>query len=222
MRLAASSWPARGRQRLLDAQRRYPDLQIRVCDVADDASRKALAADMAAHFPKLNILVNNAGVQRDIDLTLGADELLAGDNEIRINLEAPIVLTALLVPLLAHNPPAAPVNVSSGLGFVPMANMPVYCASKAGMHAFSMAVSVQLARLGMKVFEVVPPMVDTALNPAGRAGRKAGLGPDEFVAAVMPALEGDTPEIGYGMTAGFAGASRSELDAHFARMNARS
>lgn len=216
---------ARGRQRLLDAQRRHPDLQIRVCDVADDASRKALAADMAAHFPKLNILVNNAGVQRDIDLTRGAGELLAGDNEIRINLEAPIVLTALLVPLLARNPPATLVNVSSGLGFVPMANMPVYCASKAGMHAFSMAMRVQLARLGVKVFEIVPPMVDTALNPAGRTrrgGHKAGLGPDAFVAAVMQGLADDTPEIGYGMTARLAGASRSELDAHFARMNARS
>lgn len=67
---------------------------------------------------------------------------------------------------------AAPlINVSSGLGFVPMAMMPVYCASKSGLHAFSLAMRVQLARLGFKVFEIVPPMVDTALNPAGRAKR---------------------------------------------------
>ena len=105
-----------------------------------------------------------------------------------------------------------------------MANMPVYCASKAGMHAFSLAIRVQLAKLGVKVFEIVPPMVDTDLNPAGRAKRggfKAGLGPEELVGAVMQGLANATPEIGYGMTAGYAAASRAELDRRFAEMNAR-
>jgi uncharacterized oxidoreductase len=179
---------------------------------------------MADRFPQLNIFVNNAGVQRDIDLTHGVEEFLAGDNEIRVNLEAPIILSALLIPLLARNPQPAIINVSSGLGFVPMANMPVYCASKAGMHAFCMTMRVQLDKLGMKVFEVVPPMVDTALNPVGRAKRggfEAGLGPQEFVAAVMRGLENDVPEIGYGMTAGYSQASRADLDRRFAEMNAR-
>ena len=66
-------------------------------------------------------------------------------------------------------------------------------------------------------------MVDTALNPAGRAkrgGYKAGLGPEEFVAAVMRGLANDTPEIGYGMTAGYTKASREEFDRRFAEMNA--
>jgi uncharacterized oxidoreductase len=214
---------ARGEQRLIEARRKHPDLHVRVCDVADDTARKGLAAFIAERFPALNILVNNAGVQRDIDLTGGVDEFLAGDNEVRVNLEAPIILSALLIPLLAKNPQPALINVSSGLGFVPRANMPVYCASKAGLHAFSMAMRVQLARLGVKVFEIVPPMVDTALNPRGRAkrgGERAGLGSDEFVAAVMQGLASDTPEIGYGMTAGFIGASRAELDRHFAEMNA--
>lgn len=52
--------------------------------------------------------------------------------------------------------------------------MLVYCASKAGMHAFSMAMRVQLGKLGVRVFEIVPPMVDTALNPLGRARRIQG------------------------------------------------
>jgi uncharacterized oxidoreductase len=214
---------ARSQQRLIDAQRKHPDLHVRVCDVADDKARKDLAAFVADRFPKLNVLVNNAGVQRDIDLTNGVGEFLAGENEIRVNLEAPIVLSALLIPLLARNPQPALINVSSGLGFVPMAHMPVYCASKAGMHAFSMAMRVQLRKLGVKVFEIVPPMVDTALNPAGRAkrgGHGAGLGPEEFVAAAMRGLENDTPEIGYGMTADFAKACRAELDRRFTQMNA--
>jgi uncharacterized oxidoreductase len=214
---------ARGQQRLIEAQRKHPDLHVRVCDIADDKARRDLAAFVADRFPKLNVLVNNAGVQRNIDLTTGVEEFLAGDNEIRVNLEAPILLSALLIPLLARNPHPALINVSSGLGFVPMAHMPVYCASKAGMHVFSMVMRVQLAKLGVKVFEIVPPMVDTALNPAGRAmrgGYKAGLGPEEFVAAVMRGLENDKPEIGYGMTADFATASRAELDRRFTEMNA--
>ncbi len=143
---------------------------------------------MANEFPELNVLVNNVGVQRDIDLTKGVDEFLAGENEIRVNLEAPIILSALLIPLLIRNLRSALINVSSGLGLVPMARMPVYCASKAGMHAFYIAMRVQLGKTGVKVFEIVPPMVDTALNPGGRAKRggfRAGLGPEEFVAAVM-------------------------------------
>jgi short-subunit dehydrogenase involved in D-alanine esterification of teichoic acids len=73
------------------------------------------------------------------------------------------------------------------------------------------------------VFEIVPPMIDTALNPAGRAkrgGYKAGLGPEEFVAAAMQGLADDKPEIGYAMTAAYATASRAELDRRFAEMNA--
>jgi uncharacterized oxidoreductase len=215
---------ARGERRLIEAQERHPDLHTRVCDVADPEARRALAAFMTDRFPQLNILVNNAGVQRDIDLTHGVEEFFAGDNEIRVNLEAPIILSGMLIPLLARNPAPALINLSSGLGFVPMANMPVYCASKAGMHAFSMAMRVQLGKLGMKVFEIVPPMVDTALNPLGRAKRggfKARLGAKEFVIAVMLGLENDLPEIGYGMTAGFSRASRAELDRQFAEMNAR-
>lgn len=208
--------------RLGEAKRKYPALQTLVCDVADEGARRRLASDVAARFPALNVLVNNAGVQRDIDLTRGIDEFLDGENELRINLEAPIVLSGLLVPLLAKNPTPALINVSSGLGFVPMANMPVYCASKAGLHAFTMTMRVQLRRLGIKVFEIVPPMVDTNLNPAGRAkrgGRMAGLGSQEFVAAVMQGLANDIPEIGFGMTAGYAKASRADLDRLFARVN---
>lgn len=195
---------ARGEARLLEAQRAHPKLHVRVCDVADETARNELAAFVAERFPALNVLVNNAGVQRDIDFTSGIDDFLAGENEIRVNLEAPIVLTALLVPLLAKNPQPALINVSSGLAFHTMAEMPVYCASKAGVHAFSVAMRAQLARLGVKVFEVIPPMVDTALNPAGRAkrgGHVAGLCPEEFVAAVMRDLRNDVPVIGYGMTA---------------------
>lgn len=209
-------------QRLQQARTRHPELHIRRCDVADERDRCDLVKWITERLPDLNVLVNNAGVQRDIDFTRGIGEFLAGENEIRINLEAPIVLSGLLIPLLAANRDPAIVNVSSGLGFVPAARMPVYSASKAGMHAYSLAIRRQLAEIGIKVFEIVPPAVDTELNPAGRAKRgnfRPELGPQEFVAAAMQDLERDVHEIGYGMSAGFVRASRSELDASFERMN---
>jgi len=75
----------------------------RVCDVSNEEDRRRLLEWTAAHLPGLNILVNNAGVQRDIDFTKGIDDFLAGENEIRVNLEAAIILTGLFVPLLAKN-----------------------------------------------------------------------------------------------------------------------
>lgn len=213
----------RSEKRLKEARAAHPELHIRVCDVSKDEDRASLLQWVKDRFPGLNVLVNNAGVQRDIDFTHGLGEFLAGENEIRLNLEAPVFLTGMFAPLLAKNRGTL-INVSSGLGFIVAAGMPVYSASKAGMHAFTMAMRAQLARVGVKVFEIVPPAVDTNLNPQGRARRggfKAGLGAKEFVAAVMQGLEQGLPEIGYGMTAGLSRASRADLDRAFQQMNAR-
>lgn len=213
---------ARHEAGLAAVRERHPAIRTAVCDVGEAEDRTALAAWAVETLPGLNVLVNNAGVQRDIDFTAGPGPFLAGQNEIHINLEAPIVLAALLIPTLARNRPSAIVNVSSGLGFVPAARMPVYSASKAGVHAWSMALRRQLEPVGIEVFEVVPPAVDTHLNPEGRAARggfKPDLRPDVFVAAVMQQLEAGKPEIGYGMTAGYAHASRADLDWAFEQMN---
>ena len=214
----------RRKDRLLEAQKKHPEFHIKVCDVAEEKDRIALVEWISSKFSKLNILVNNAGVQRDIDFTKGIDEFMAGENEVRINLEAPIILTGLLIPFLAGKLEAAIINVSSGLGFVPAAKMPIYSATKAGLHAFSMALRHQLLKSGIKVFEVVPPAVDTELNPEGRAKRgnfKVDLKPELFVDAVMKGLKNNIFEIGYGMTEGHLKASREDLDKSFQQMNSR-
>jgi uncharacterized oxidoreductase len=214
----------RREERLLEAQKKHQEFHIKVCDIADEAERRTLVEWIFSNFSNLNILVNNAGVQRDIDFTKGISEFLSGENEIKINLEAPIVLSGLFIPYLTGKKEAAIINVSSGLGFIPAARMPVYSASKAGMHAFSMALRHQLLKVGIKVFEVVPPAVETELNPEGRAKRgnfKVDLMPEEFVAAVMKGFKNDIFEIGYGMTEGLIKASREDLDKSFQQMNSR-
>jgi uncharacterized oxidoreductase len=211
-------------ERLAEVRARHPEIDARRCDVAGDEDRRQLLGWAEASLPGLNVLVNNAGIQRDVDFTQGIADFLSGDNELRINLEAPIMLSGLFVPLLSKHQGAAIINVSSGLGFVPAARMPVYSAAKAGMHAYSMALRHQLSAVGIKVFEVVPPAVDTELNATGRAKRpgfKAGVSPAQFVAAVMQGLEHDVREIGFGMTAEFIHASRADLDERFRQMNSR-
>ena len=214
----------RREERLHEAQRKHPEFHVKVCNVAEDADRRALVEWTTDNFKHLNILVNNAGVQRDISFAQGIAEYLSGENEIAINLEAPIILSGMLIPHLAGNQGAAIVNVTSGLGFVPAARAPVYSATKAAMHAFSMALRHQLMKLGIKVYEVVPPAVDTDLNPEGRARRgnfKVDLKPNEFVDAVMKGLRNDVFEFGYGFTEGSIRASREELDRSFQQMNSR-
>lgn len=214
----------RRESRLVEAQKKHPEFHIKACDVAREADRNALFDWIQANFNKTNILINNAGVQRDIDFTKGIAEFLAGDSEIKINLEAPILLSGMFVPFLVGKKEAAIINVSSGLGFVPAAKMPVYSATKAALHAFSMALRFQLKAQGIKVFEVVPPAVDTELNSEGRAKRggfRANLTPEVFVTAVMEGLKKDAFEIGYGMSEGFVKAGRAELDQYFQNMNSR-
>lgn len=212
----------RRRDRLMEAQKKHPELNIMTCDIASDEDRIKLIDWISANFTNLNILVNNAGIQREIDFTKGIRDFLSGDDEIAINLSAPIILTGLFVPVLTGKENAAVVNISSGLGFIPSARTPVYSATKAGMHAFSMALRYQLAKTGIKVFEIIPPAVDTELNPEGRAKRgyfKVDLKPDAFVEGVMKSFKEDVYEIGYGMTEDLIKANREDLDKSFTRMN---
>lgn len=212
----------RSEERLQAARRRHPALHPKVADLSDAVGCQGLALWVADRYERVNVLVNSAGIQRDIDFTAGAGDLLGGQNEVRINLEAPILLSGLMVPLIAGKRPAAIINVSSGLGFVPAARMPVYSATKAGLHAFSMALRHQLAPLGIQVFEVVPPAINTELNREGRAHRRSqriDLEPAEFVAVVMADLEADVPEIGYGFSADVIRASRTEIDRRFEQLN---
>jgi len=213
----------RRENRLAEAQSRIPGLRTFVCDLSVAEGRRALHEFVRESFPGVNVLINNAGIQRNVDFRNGPADLESGENEIRINLEAPVFLTALFVPLLQGKENAYIVNVSSGLGFVPMAATPVYCATKAAIHSFSMTLRVQLVTLGIKVLEVIPPAVESELNPQGRAGRPRGalglVDVHEYAASVLKGLRDDVPEIGYGYTQDMMNASRAELDTRFRMMN---
>lgn len=192
---------SRREDRLREAQSRLPGVHIRVCDLSDREDQKRLYDWAVDRFPALNILVNNAGIQSDIDLTRGVEEILDGDSEIAINLEVPILLAARFIPHLARQPGAAIMNVSSGLIFRPAAGVPIYCATKAALHVYSQLLRQQLAASPIQVFELIPPMVDTELNKEGRDKRGQpyrGITVAEYVATVVEGLAKDQLEIRYG------------------------
>ena len=198
----------RREDRLAQAAGELRGLRTFRCDVADPGDRSALFQYVNANFPGTNILINNAGIQRDIDLTKGLSNLDGGDSEIRINFEAPVYLSALFTPLLAGRENAVIVNISSGLAFMAERafGMPVYCATKAALHAFSLAQRKQLAPLGIRVVEIIPPMVESELNMESRRKRNMLKSPnmmtsDEFVAKALAKMEQGEDEISIAMAA---------------------
>jgi len=192
----------RREDRLAQAANELQGIYTIPCDVANPDDRQALLRYMSESFPQMNILINNAGIQRDIDLTKGIDELDSGDSEIRINFEAPVYLSALFTPLLAGKENATIVHVSSGLAFMVerAARAPIYCATKAGLHAFSIAQRIQLEPLGIRVVEIIPPMVESELNREGRRKRNMLKSPymmtaDDFVEKTFAKMEQGIDEI---------------------------
>jgi uncharacterized oxidoreductase len=206
----------RRQDKLREAQQRYPALHVAVADLARADQRTALFDWIVDAFPTLNVLVNNAGIQRPVSL-LDAEPWSATREEIAINLEAPIHLSRLFVPHIANQNGPAILNVTSGLSFVPLARVPVYCATKAAVHSFTLSLRHQLRDTAISVIEIVPPAVDTDLGGPGL--HTFGTNVDEFADAVMGRIAAGEIEVGYGFAEQTRRASREELDAAFDRMN---
>lgn len=187
---------------LKEVKEKYPKLHIFKADIAHIDERKKLVNWATQNFPKLNILLNNAGIQREF-LMQDEDvaEKFATENEIEINLTAPIHLTMLLLSHLKKQPNPAIINVSSGLAYVPVAIMPVYCATKAALQSFTKSMRYQLRNENIKVFEVSPPVVDTDLDNGARDRRgqtNKGLKPAVVAEDTLKGLENDTFDIAVG------------------------
>lgn len=207
----------RREDKLKEAQSQFPQLHTIVADVAIEADRVRLFEEVTRRFPALNVLVNNAGIQRRMQL-LGNDEpWSAHRQEIAINLDAPIHLSMLFLPHLAKQQDPAIVNVTSGLAFAPLAIAPIYSATKAGLHSFTLSMRHQLADTPIRVVEIVPPAVNTDLGGAGLHTWGADL--NEFTDSIMARMAAGELEIGFGTSEERRNASRAELDEFFSRMN---
>lgn len=209
----------RSQSALEKAKAEVPAIVTRVCDVADTDSRRAMVEWLKAEYPTLNVVINNAGVQVRRDFTADP-EIGTLDQEVAINLTAPIHLIAELLPTLRQQEQACIINVSSGLAFSPMADVPVYCATKAAVHSFTLSLRHQLKSTGIRVVEVAPPIVDTGLGGKTRSGGTANqmmVTPEDFATEALSQLEADKDEVLVGVSA----KTRELGEAMFERMNSR-
>ena len=163
-----------------------PGMTSLTLDIENPANIRSLAAHLAAHFPALNVLINNAGIMRVEKLQAQQDDLADAEVTIATNLLGPIRLTAALLPLLQKQPYSAIMNVSSGLAFVPLALTPTYCATKAAIHSYTQSLRYQLRGSTTEVLELVPPYVATDLLNGASDPRAMPL--DKFIMEVMEIL----------------------------------
>ncbi len=144
------------------AKKAVPEVATYRSDVSRIEDIESLYTAVTKDHPDLNVLVNNAGVMRTINLH--KEETLQDiTREIDINLHGPIRMVAKFLPWLKKRPHAAIVNVSSGLAFVPLPTAPVYCATKAALHSYTRSLRVQLKKTNVTVFELCPPATETDL-----------------------------------------------------------
>ncbi|HEX4693928.1 SDR family oxidoreductase [Sphingomonas sp.] len=178
------------RQEALDAAAAgCPDMHVMTLDVESAEGVTDFGKRVLAAHPALNVLINNAGIMRFEALDRPRD---LGDAEATIatNLLGPVRLIDALVEHLIAQPDAAIVNVTSGLAFVPLVDTPTYCATKAAIHSYTLALREALKHR-VEVIELAPPAVQTGLTP-GQETRPGYQPLDEFADEVM-ALLGQQP-----------------------------
>ncbi|WP_027091595.1 SDR family oxidoreductase [Cohnella thermotolerans] len=203
---------------LQQAKEKFPGIITRVCDLTVESERAALFDWVTANYPQVNVLINNAGIQQRFNV-LKAE---AKDNwryfgqEITTNIEAPFHLSMLFAPFFAAKGEAAIINVTSGLAFTPLAIAPIYSATKAALHSFTMSLRHQLSATSIEVIEVAPPAVNTDLGGTGL--HTIGEPLDAFADGIFKGLEEGKTEIGYGTSVSRLRMSRDEIDEYAEKM----
>jgi len=172
-----------------------PGMDCLLLDVEDGDAIRAFGTTVSTKYPGLNVLINNAGIMRAEDLREQLGDVSTAEATIRTNLLGPIRLTAALLPVLMAQPRATIINVTSGLAFVPRADSPTYCATKAAIHSYTQSLRYQLKDTSIQVIEIIPPYVQTDM--AGPKVDPRAMPLRDFIAETMQILETlpDTGEI---------------------------
>jgi uncharacterized oxidoreductase len=165
----------------------HPGLDTVQVDITDAASIESAAKQVLARHPDLNVLVAMAGIMRIEDWHEPGSFLDSAEAVMTTNVLGPIRLIAAFIEHLRAQPDATIMTVSSGLAFTPLAVTPSYNASKAAIHMLSESIRLQLADTSVRVIELEPPSVRTALLP-GQDDSEFAMPLDEFVAEVVALL----------------------------------
>jgi uncharacterized oxidoreductase len=162
-------------------------------DLSNAAGVDALVAELGER--RFDVLINNAGQLIDHDFRKGSPDPDAADEGIYSNLQAPIRLITAMVAMLKARPEAAIVNVTSGLAIAPASRQPIYCATKAGLRSYTLALRQQLADTKIRVIEALPPVVDTQMNADNAMSKMPA---EECARQIVSAIENNRDEANIG------------------------
>jgi uncharacterized oxidoreductase len=164
-----------------------PGMSWMVLDIEQASGIRSFVPELLAQFPKLNVVINNAGIMRPERLQDEPDASLeTAEAIVATNLLGPIRLTTALIPHFKQQPNSTIINVSSGLAFVPLAVTPTYCATKAAIHSYTQSLREQLKATKIEVLEIIPPYVQTELMGGAEDPRAMPL--KDFIAETMALL----------------------------------
>ena len=185
--------------KLEQTKKQLPGIYTIQSDVSKPDAIQQLYQQVVRQFPRLNILINNAGEMRKINLHDTPTDLLDLTRELTTNLLGPIWMVQQFLPHLKQQPTAAILNVTSGLALVPFPLSPIYGASKAGLRSYTQSLRVQLKNTTVKVFDLVAPAANTPLNDkflkVEGFDPKTMMEPDKLIEAAIKGLQSDTYEI---------------------------
>ena len=171
-----------------------PGMKSIELNVEDPASIASVAATLIAEYPKLNVLINNAGIMKADDAGGVMDDAQMV-SILTTNLMGPIRVTSALIEHLKAQPEATVMHVTSGLAFVPLAMTSVYCATKAAIHSYAMSQRYLLKGTNERVLEIAPPWVQTELMGPQQASEPRAMPLKEFIDETIQVLGTDADEI---------------------------
>jgi len=203
----------RRKEVLKEVSNKFPAVITKVCDLSEESGRSELYHWIAEHHSDLNVLINNAGIQNWVDISDNSFYERA-KNEIEINVIAPLHLTSLFTELKSLE---TVINVTSGLAFVPLTKVPVYCATKSFFHSFTLSLRYLLKSKNIEIIELIPPALNTDLGGKGLHSEHPSVG--DFIEAIFQQLEEGKNELTFGYSEMLSKATPAEIQGMFKRMN---
>lgn len=198
------------RESVLDeVKAKFPSVITKVCDLSIEEERIELFKWISENHPDLNVLINNAGIQKWVSVT-DADFYESMKIELSTNIEAPLHLTSLFIQLKSLT---TVLNVTSGLAFSPFAKVPVYSATKAFFRSFTLSLRHLLKSKNIEVIEIIPPALNTDLGGIGLHDAHPSV--SSFIESIFEQLKQGKDELTFGTSETRLNASVPELKASF-------
>ncbi len=203
----------RREEALSEAKAKLSPIITKQCDLANESERVELFDWISREHSDLNVLVNNAGIQNWMSVT-DEDFFSRAKDEITTNIEAPIHLTSLFLKLKSLS---TIMNVTSGLSFVPFTKVPVYSATKAFFHSFTVSLRHLLKSRNVEVIEIIPPALNTDLGGKGLHDFAPPV--SEFIESIFAQLKEGKTDLTFGFTEAMKEAGQEVFKPVFAQIN---